>query len=391
MKGLRRVAALGAVVAACAGGLFAAVPGATAGAAETGARDESLDFRFPAADLIRVPDTNTYVAFGASIAGNKLPYTKVEFADGAFQRRSAIDGDAWDDVTFPADYWARPNSPLWTPAVLARQENDRTVYYLFYSAALPGPEPAGKAKHCIGYATSLRYTGGFVANAAPLFCPERGWAIDADVSRGQDGVWLTLRNGAWTQDRVTALGAAKLEFDRPRHIRRLSEGDPQKLIDNADLEWTHHNSPSDDVLTIENPNAVRIDGEWYLFYSGNNWYANRYATGVAYCGTALSDNRCTPMYEQRAYFSYKPDPDGEPRFRPGLPDRYRKNNLPGNKRGPGAFNAFQAPDGSWWASWNYITDASPSLGEDPSPDRRSRIARLTKTGSGPTAEFTASW
>ncbi|RSN28808.1 hypothetical protein DMC61_19945 [Amycolatopsis sp. WAC 04169] len=372
----------------CGVGLLTAGPSATA---ETGPRDESLDFRFPAADLMRVPETNTYVAVGASVPGKKLPYTKVEFSGGTFQRRGAVDGDAWDGVTFPAGYWARPDSPLWTPALFAHQEDGRVVYYVFYSAALPGPEPAGQAKHCIGYATSFRATGGFVANADPLFCPDRGWAIDADVSRGQGEVWLTLRNGAWTQDRVTALGAAKLEFDRPRHVRRIAEADAKKLIDNANLEWTHHNSPADDVLTIENPNAVRIDGDWYLFYSGNNWYANRYSTGVAYCGTALTDNRCTPMAEQRAYFSYEPDPDGEPRFRPGLPDKFRKKNLPGNKRGPGAFNAFQAPDGSWWASWNYITDASPLPQEDPSPERRSRIARLTKTGSGATAEFSVSW
>ncbi|GAA4425599.1 family 43 glycosylhydrolase [Actinokineospora soli] len=377
--------AIAAAITACVAGLVVALPSATA--EETGPRSETLDFRFPAADPVRIPGTTTYVAYGASIPGNKLPYTEFEFVDGGFQRRGAIDGDAWSDVRFPDGYWARPTSALWTPAMYAHREDGRVVYYVFYSAALPGPEPAGQAKHCIGYATSLRHTGGFVANRDPLFCPERGWAIDADITRGHDGAWLTLRNGAWTENRVTALGVAKLEFDRSRHVRRLEEADVRKLIDNAALEWTHHNSPPDDVLTIENPNAVRIDGEWYLFYSGNNWYANRYSTGVAYCGTALGDNRCTPMYEQRAYFSYQPDPDGEPRFRPGLPDRYRKKNLPGNKRGPGAFNAFQAPDGSWWATWNYITDASPL--DD--PDRRSRLARLTKTGSGPAAEFTATW
>lgn len=381
---LRRAIAAAAVAVACGAGLLTSVSSA---AAETGPRDESLDFRFPAADPMRVPGTNTYVAYGASIPGNKLPYTEFEFTGGTFQRRAAIDGDAWSDVRFPDGYWARPGSTLWTPAVYPHREDGRIVYYAFYSAAVPGPEPVGQAKHCIGYATSLRYTGGFVANADPLFCPDHGWAIDADITRRPDGAWLTLRNGAWTQNRVTALGAAKLEFDRPRHVRRLGESDVKKLIDNATLEWTHHNSPPDDVLTIENPNAVRIGDDWYLFYSGNNWYANRYATGVAYCGTALLDNRCTPMYEQRAYFSYQPDPDAEPRFRPGLPDRYRKKNLPGNKRGPGAFNAFQAPDGSWWAAWNYITDASPL--DDPA--RRSRIGRLTMTGSGPNAEFSVTW
>ncbi len=386
---LRQALVAGAVAVACGAGLLTTIPSATAGQADTAPRNESLDFRFPAADLMRVPDTNTYIAVGASIGGNKLPYTKVRYVGGTFERRGTIDGDAWADVTFPAGYWARRDSKLWTPAMYPHREGGRVVYYLFYSAAVPGSEPQGKAKHCIGYATSFRETGGFEANRDPLFCPERGWAIDGDVTKGPGGVFMTLRNGAWTQNRVTALGVAELEFDRPRHVKRLSENDPKEILDNANLEWTHHNSPPDDVLTIENPNAVLIGGDWYLFYSGNNWYANRYSTGVAHCGAALMGNRCTPMYEQRAYFSYSPDPNGEERFRPGLPDQFHKKNLPGNKRGPGAFDAFQAPDGSWWAAWNYITDASPLPKDD--VERRSRIAQLTRTGSGPTAEFTVTW
>jgi hypothetical protein len=66
---LRR--AVAATVAAVAG-LLVVAPGATG---ETGPRDESLDFRFPAADPMRVPGTNTYVAYGASSPGNKLLYT----------------------------------------------------------------------------------------------------------------------------------------------------------------------------------------------------------------------------------------------------------------------------------------------------------------------------
>ena len=383
---LRR--ALRAVAVACAAALLAPALDATALEPEVAPDNESLDFRFPAADLVRVPDTNTYIAYGASIPGNKLPYTTVQYdlAEAAFERRSVIDGDAWDDVRFPAGYWARPDSKLWTPSMFANREGDGVVYYLFYSAALPGTAPAGDAKHCIGYATSTSPTGGFVAKTNPLFCPDGNrWAIDGDVSRGQDGIWLTLRNGEWTQNGITALGASRLDFDAPRHVRLVSP--PTKLLDNANLEWTHHNSPVGEVLTIENPNAVAIGGEWYLFYSGNNWYANRYSTGVAHCGSALLDNRCTPMYEQRAYFSYQPDPFGEQRFRPGLPDEYRKRNLPGNKRGPGAFDVIKAPDGTWWASWNYITDDSPL--DDPT--RKSRLAKFARTDTGPTADFTVTW
>jgi hypothetical protein len=350
-----------------------------------GAADESQDFPFPGADLMRIGTTNTYVAYGASRPGaERLPYATVDWDGDTFVRRGTIDGDAWTDVELPADYWATPSSNLWTPAVFPHIEADgKLLYYLFYSAKVDGTTD----KHCIGYATSPSWSGGWQARSTPLFCPrDKGWAIDADVTRGAGKTWLTLRNGAWTKRGITALGAGRLGFDGHGNVTLNT---PRKILDNTGLEWTKHNSPEGLVLTIENPNAVWIDNSWYLFYSGNNWSKNRYATGLSFCGRDLVDDRCRPIGGDKAYFAYRPDPDGPYRFRAGLPAGMRLKTLPGNKRGPGAFDAFQAPDGTWWASWNYITDDTPAKSDH--PVRKSRIAPLTRSGTGAAASFSVSW
>lgn len=245
-----------------------ASPAATMATAPAGPGDESRDFRFPGADLMRIPGTKKYVAYGASFGGRKLPYTVVRFADGGFRRRAAVDGDAWQrrDVRFPTGYWAERGSTLWTPAVFPHRERGRVVYYVFYSARVRGTDTG---RRCIGYATSLKWNTGWRASRNPVFCPKNRWAIDADITTGPNGrAWMSLRNGAWTKDGFTALGASPLTFDDHRHVRLARS--PRLVLRNTHLEWTYHDQdPKLVVKTIENPNAVYLKRRWYLFYSGN--------------------------------------------------------------------------------------------------------------------------
>ena len=95
------------------------------------------------------------------------------------------------------------------------------------------------------------------------------------------------------------------------------------------LAWAHYRDGG--VTVIENPSAFFNNGSWYLFYSGNSWNTNYYATGIAHCGPKLADGLCRPMPNgRRAWFAYAA------KKKPALPPSMRKHRLPGNKRGPGA-------------------------------------------------------
>ncbi|WP_154402649.1 family 43 glycosylhydrolase [Nocardioides speluncae] len=358
-----------------------------------GPTSEAADFKFPGADLMRIPGTPKYVAYGASLPkAEKLPFTTVEFKNVSFVRRSAIDGDAWErrDRTFPAGYWAKPDSTLWTPAVVPHREGPqkKVVYYLFYSAQ---HRDSSTGRRCIGYATSSKWWTSWKAAKNPLYCPQGRWAIDADVTTGPRGrFWMTLRNGAWTRKDHTALGASELRLGG-RKATLVKP--PTEILRSNNNPWTHHEADLDDeadVITVENPNAIYRGGKWYLFFSGNDWDSNRYGTGIALCGAHLADGRCPPLDAQRAYFAYKPRPDAGPGFANALPPRMRNKTLPGNKRGPGAFDVFQAPDGSWWASWNYIRDSSPVV-VGQRIWRNSRIAPIRITGSGTSIDVDVAW
>jgi hypothetical protein len=369
---------------------------ALASVVETTPASEVADFKFPGADLMRIPGTTKYVAYGASLPkAEKLPFTTVVFDRKSrnFVRRGAIDGDAWEprDRIFPAGYWAKPDSTLWTPAVVTHREGPtkRVIYYLFYSAQ---DRDGANGRRCIGYATSTKWHTGWKAAKNALFCPQGNrWAIDADVTVGPGGrFWITLRNGAWTKDDHTALGASELRLGN-RQAKLVDP--PTEILRSNNNPWTKQDADLDDpadVITVENPNAIYVGSKWYLFFSGNDWDSNRYGTGIALCGTTLDDGRCPPLDAQRAYFAYKPRPDAGPGFQHALPPRMRNKTLPGNKRGPGAFDVFKAPDGTWWASWNYIRDSSPVV-EGKRIFRNSRIAPIRISGSGTSINVDVAW
>ena len=67
------------------------------------------------------------------------------------------------------------------------------------------------------------------------------------------------------------------------------------------------------MTVIENPSAFFNEGSWYLFYSGNKWQQNYYATGIAHCGPKLDDGLCQPMPNDRvAWFAYAAPSDALP-------------------------------------------------------------------------------
>ncbi len=127
------------------------------------------------------------------------------------------------------------------------------------------------------------------------------------------------------------------------------------------------------MTVIENP-ALLYDNGWYLFYSGNSWPTNYYATGIAWCGAKLGDGMCTPIPGPRKASS--PTPVRRPTSRATC----TSTACPATSAGPGAMAPFRSNDGQLWVTWNYFRDGSR--------ERFSRTGRLVVTGSGADADFT---
>jgi hypothetical protein len=355
-------ASLRAVFVAALVTTAAAVAPAAAGAAAL-QDSEADDFPFPGADTIPLYDAgSTYGTFGASVSGYKVPWAQ-HGSGGIVGSSPTIGGDALPNG---GGKWATKASGIWTPGAFRFVKAGVTRYYLFYTATA---KKSGGRK-CIGVAHSTQPFIGYLAEAKPLVCPSKGdrWAIDADVTQRPGGaVWMTWRDGQRAQGPESALSTMLLKFRRNGNVDRGSN--PRVILRSNRLAWAHTGDTG--VTVIENPSAFYNQGSWYLFYSGNSWPEDRYATGLAFCGAKLDDGVCKPKPNgKKAWFAYAGPT--------GLPKQQRKYRLPGNKRGPGALDVYRAYDGQPWVTWNYLSDAG---------GRKSRTGRLLVTGTGQKADF----
>ena len=350
------------ITAALVAVALAVVP-AVAGAAPL--RDsEANDFPFPGADTIALNDgSNQYGTFGASTGGRKVPWAR-HGSGNDVGSTSTVGGDALPNG---GGAWADPGSGIWTPGAFYKVKAGVGRYYLFYTATARN----SGGRKCVGVAHSTQPFTGYLAEPKPLVCPQKGnrWALDADVTVGAGpAVWMTWRDGQRAQGPESALSAMRLKFRKNGTVDRGSK--PRVIMRSNGLTWAHYRDSG--VTVIENPSAFYNNGSWYLFYSGNSWNTNYYATGIAHCGPKLADGLCHQMPNNRvAWFAYAAPHNA-------LPPSMRKRRLPGNKRGPGAMDVYRARDGQPWVTWNYRSDAG---------GRKSRTGRLLVTGSGAAADF----
>lgn len=358
--------------------------------------DEQDDFQFPGADSMLLPDqaTAAYITYGASAKVRfegrmqrlTIPYTISASERGLPASRFKVDGDAWQGVKFPANYWARHDSGVWTPAPFSRKARGVRTYYLTYTSVVKGTS-SKNPQHCIGVANASSPVGPFTAQARPLVCsakPNR-WSIDADVVQGpQGGFWLTWRDGERAQGADSALSVALLEFNADGKVSLKNQ--PQVILRGNQVTWESYRDNTG-VRVLENPSLYYDNkrANWYLFYSGNAWPTNYYSTGIADCGKKLHEGvLCKPIPgPNRAYFSFARE--DKPGFRDALPADMRLKGLPGNKRGPGAMDVFIATDGSPWVTWNYISD--DWNGKADFRPRNSRTGKLQISGEGSGIEF----
>lgn len=297
---------------------------------------DSSAFPLPDPDTVLAED-GRYVTYGTTVPGDQGE--RCEGATGELYVPILVHGSGNDvGMTDCASGDALPGGPgawaegaIWAPGVA--RYGDR--FFMYYTASR-----AGTGQKCVGRAVSTSAYGPF-QNQGEWACPPAGrWAIDANpfVSDGQ--LYVTYRDDEITEGDEIGLST----------VRTDAEGwaiwDTRRdVLKSTDIDWDDRDI-SGPTHVVENPSMFQTpDGRWYLMYSGNNWDSDRYATGIADCGTTpLPENRCTPIGDgvARPYFGYTGETGLDP-----------LRGLPENRPGPGGMDVFTAADGTFRVVWHW--------------------------------------
>lgn len=187
--------------------------------------------------------------------------------------RTSTDLQHWQCV--PGSNDAMPQVPvwatkgqIWAPSV-GRLDDGRYALYFSSSRAADG-------HWCVGAAFSSHGPSGpFVSQQVPLVCQDdQGGTIDPAFFRDVDGrSYLLYKSNGVVAAAPTRIWISRLSADGARVI-----GVPTQLLETG-LAWEGN--------VIENPSMVHDDGHYYLFYSANDWFTDRYAIGYALCASAV--------------------------------------------------------------------------------------------------------
>lgn len=214
------------------------------------------------------------------------PDSSLLAARGHYYSYSTANGHGHIPVAVSSDlvHWhvlgdALPSRPWWSfdgpwaPTVIQIGDHFVMWYTTGYSA---------NGRSCITSAVSANPEGPFVDSSnVPLICGPTD-SIDPDLYTGLDGArYVTWKH---TDDGVEPNGiwSARLSAD----ARSIDWSTATRLMV-PQRGWEGWNA--------ENPNMLVTLGGYWLFYSGNEWYTDRYAVGVQQCNGPLGP--CHAVYD----------------------------------------------------------------------------------------------
>lgn len=247
--------------------------------------------------------------------------------------------------TLPA--WATPAGPwVWAPAVI----QIGAQFVMYYTA-----QDAASRRQCVGMATSDAPTGPFHdPSARPFVCQlALGGTIDPAPFRDGAALYLYFKSDGNCCHQATRLWGQRLAPNG-----RALIGRPTPLLTN-DLPW------EGDV--VEAPSMLAHDGQYDLFYAGNDYATARYATGYARCQTPLG-------------------PCAKPASNQLLASAPGDLGAPAPLAGPGGASLFQANGGVWVVFHAWAVDSAGGLGAS----RYMLIGRLTWRDETPIVTVAAS-
>jgi beta-xylosidase len=215
-----------------------------------------LTIDFPDPHVLKVGDM--YYAYATNASGRNV------------QLARSKDLVKWEFLTdaMPAlPTWAKlGGSFVWAPEVIEIGGK----FFLYYTA-----RDKASDKQCVGVAVADKPEGKFRdSNPAPLVCQaEEGGTIDAHPFRDGDKLYLYYKNDGNCCNMPTYLYVQEMA---PDGLSLL--GEPVRLVRN-DAAWEDR--------VVEAPTMWKHNGQYYLFYSGNNYAGIEYAVGYATCQTPM--------------------------------------------------------------------------------------------------------
>jgi beta-xylosidase len=161
--------------------------------------------------------------------------------------------------------WVKPGN-TWAPEVHRLASN----FVLYYTA-----RDKTSNKQCVGVATADTPEGKFRdASDKPLVCQvEEGGTIDASPFQDGDKLYLLYKNDGNCCGIPTHIYAQELAPDGLSLV-----GEPARLVRN-DRAW--------EGRVVEAPTMLKRDGQYYLFFSANNYAGHEYAVGYARCESPM--------------------------------------------------------------------------------------------------------
>jgi arabinan endo-1,5-alpha-L-arabinosidase len=250
LLGVALVAASG-VLGGCAGKAASAHPSASSGSAHADASTFVIDQDFPDPDVL-VSGGNYYL-YATNAAG-----FNIQLATSKNLMKWTVTDT---DVLPKLPSWAQKGN-TWAPDVSEPAPGDFRMYFV-------AREPKS-GKQCIGFATAASARGPFTSAAArPLICNiAEGGDIDPSTFTDSDGThYLVWKNDGNCCGLDTWLQVAKLN----------SRGDalagPTTRLIKQSQSWEGN--------LVEAPTLVHHGSKYTLFYSANDYSADKYAIGFA--------------------------------------------------------------------------------------------------------------
>jgi hypothetical protein len=191
---------------------------------------------------------------------------------------------------------------VWAPGA-AKIDDDH--WMLYYTAQVAGTVQ----KMCTYRAHAAGPHGPFVDDFnGPIICPDNTlWAIDPYPVRDAHGDWHLMAR-VDEPNGVNTIQIRKLG-EYGQHFAPGSEW--KKLTQITKGGW--------EEPVMENAAMVRLDGRWYVFYSGGSYRNNSYGVGYADCGASIN-GPCVKKTVAGPWLSSKPALD---MYGPGTPTFFR--------------------------------------------------------------------
>jgi hypothetical protein len=236
--------------------------------------------------------------------------------------------------------WSAPGF-TWAPDL----HHFGSTFVLYFTALVKSTSPA---MECIGSASGSSPQGPFTPAARPFICQvSQGGSIDPRVFTDSDGTnWLL-----WKSDQNIAGATAPTKiWSAPLTADGLAFTAPPTAILQPSQAWQG--------TIVESPDLVKVQGTYWLFYSGNWFNTPSYATGAARCAGPTgpcSEISSTPLVASNAQGA-----------------------------GPGEESVYASPAGVWLLYTPWHSD-SPKYDASPRP------VAMVRLGFGTTGPYLATW